>query len=65
MKWKFFDTAIDDIDERLFADYFKEFKVSYQEKGLTYEEALRANVSLEMIKFLLPVCCALGKNLKA
>lgn len=38
-----FDTTIDDIDERLFADYFKrEFKLSYQEKGLTYEEALRA-----------------------
>lgn len=32
-----YDTTIDDIDERLFADYFKkEFKASYQEKGLTY-----------------------------
>jgi predicted HTH transcriptional regulator len=38
-----FDTSIDDIDERLFAAYFKkEFKNSYQERGLTYEEALRA-----------------------
>ena len=38
-----FDTSVIDIDERLFADYFKkEFKMSYQEKGLTYEEALRA-----------------------
>lgn len=38
-----YDTSIDDIDERVFADYFrKEFKMSYQEKGLTYEEALRA-----------------------
>lgn len=38
-----YDTSIDDIDERLFADYFKkEFKMSYQDKGLTYEEALRA-----------------------
>jgi predicted HTH transcriptional regulator len=38
-----YDTSIDDIDERLFVDYFKrEFTVSYQEKGLSYEEALRA-----------------------
>jgi predicted HTH transcriptional regulator len=38
-----FDTSINDIDERLFAAYFKkEFKSSYQERGLTYEEALRA-----------------------
>lgn len=38
-----YDTSIDDIDERLFADYFrKEFGMSYQEKGLSYKEALRA-----------------------
>jgi ATP-dependent DNA helicase RecG len=38
-----YDTTVEDIDERLFADYFKrEFKVTYQEKGLSYEEALRA-----------------------
>ena len=38
-----FGTSIKDIDERLFSDHFmKEFKRSYQEKGLTYEEALRA-----------------------
>jgi predicted HTH transcriptional regulator len=36
------ETDINDIDERLFADYFKkEFDVTYQEKGLTYEEALK------------------------
>jgi len=38
-----YDTSVNDIDERLFADYFKkEFAMSYQDKGLTYEEALRA-----------------------
>lgn len=38
-----YDTSIADVNERLFADCFrKEFKVSYQEKGLTFEEALRA-----------------------
>ncbi|MDR3187796.1 MAG: putative DNA binding domain-containing protein [Prevotellaceae bacterium] len=38
-----FDTSVDDIDERLFGAYFKkEFKSTYQERGLTYEEALKA-----------------------
>jgi predicted HTH transcriptional regulator len=38
-----YGTDINDIDERLFADYFKkEFGVTYQEKGLTCEEALKA-----------------------
>ncbi|MDR3193929.1 MAG: putative DNA binding domain-containing protein [Tannerella sp.] len=38
-----YGTGIDDIDDRLFAYYFKrEFKRSYQEMGLTCEEALRA-----------------------
>jgi predicted HTH transcriptional regulator len=36
-------TGITDIDERLFASYFtKEFSQSYQEKGLSLEEALSA-----------------------
>ncbi|MDR0687115.1 MAG: hypothetical protein LBF55_00315 [Prevotellaceae bacterium] len=38
-----YGTSIDDIDEWLFAEYFKrEFKRSFREKGLTYEEALKA-----------------------
>ncbi|MDR0503161.1 MAG: putative DNA binding domain-containing protein [Treponema sp.] len=38
-----FDTNIKDIDARLFSDYFKkEFKKSYEEKGLTLEDALKA-----------------------
>jgi len=38
-----FDTSIKDIDTRLFSEYFKkEFGMSYEEKGLTLEEALNA-----------------------
>jgi len=38
-----FDTSIKDIDTRLFSEYFKkEFGQSYEEKGLTLEEALKA-----------------------
>ncbi len=37
------DTSVADIDERLFSAYFsKEFGMSFADKGLTYEEALRA-----------------------
>ncbi len=57
-----YDTTIDDIDERLFADYFKkEFKVSYQEKGLTYEEALRAKRVLRNDKVSLAGLLFFGK----
>ena len=57
-----YDTSIDDIDERLFADYFKkEFKVSYQEKGLTYEEALRAKRVLRNDKVSLAGLLFFGK----
>jgi len=38
-----FNTSIKDIDARLFSEYFKkEFGQSYEEKGLTLEEALKA-----------------------
>jgi len=38
-----YGTSIGDIDDRVFADYFKkEFNRPYQEMKLTYEEALRA-----------------------
>jgi predicted HTH transcriptional regulator len=38
-----FDTSINDINDLLFAKFFKkEFQLTYQEKGLTYEEALKA-----------------------
>lgn len=36
-------TSIEDIDEKRFSDYFKkEFEKSYQERGLTFEQALKA-----------------------
>lgn len=38
-----YDTSIDDIDEKLFAGYFvKEFGQTFEDKGLSYEQALRA-----------------------
>jgi len=38
-----YETVIDDLDERLFAAYFrKEFGRSYKEMGMTYERALQA-----------------------
>ena len=37
-----YGTSIDDVDERLFSEYFmKEFKRPFYEKGLTYKDALR------------------------
>ena len=37
-----FDTSSKDIDERAFSNYFvREFGMSYADKGLTYEEALK------------------------
>lgn len=37
------DTSIEDIDERTFSNYFaKEFGMTFADKGLTYEAALRA-----------------------
>ena len=58
-----YDTTIDDVDERLFADYFKkEFKVTYQEKGLTYEEALRAKRVLRNDKVSLAGLLFFGRD---
>lgn len=38
-----YNTSIDDVNQEAFADYFKkEFGQSYEEKGLTFEEALKA-----------------------
>ncbi|GHT51244.1 transcriptional regulator [Bacteroidia bacterium] len=58
-----YETRIDDIDERLFADYFKkEFGISYQEKGLSYEEALRAKRVLRNGKVTLAGLLFFGKE---
>lgn len=38
-----YDTSIEDIDKNTFISYFKkEFEQTFEEKGLTYEQALRA-----------------------
>ena len=43
-----YNTSVADLDEKLFADYFKrEFNQSYQEKGLTFEGALKAKRILQ------------------
>ena len=58
-----FGTSMDDIDERLFADYFKkEFKRSYQEMNLTYKEALRAKRVLIDDKITLAGLLFFGKE---
>jgi len=58
-----YDTSVNDIDERLFADYFKkEFAMSYQDKGLTYEEALRAKRILRNNRISLAGLLFFGKE---
>lgn len=58
-----YDTTIENIDERLFAEYFKrEFKVSYQEKGLSYTEALRAKRVLRNDRVTLAGLLFFGKE---
>jgi len=58
-----FKTDIGDIDEKCFTEYFmKEFKESYQEKGLTYEEALRAKRVLRNGRVTLAGLLFFGKN---
>ncbi|MDR1918649.1 MAG: ATP-dependent DNA helicase RecG, partial [Tannerellaceae bacterium] len=58
-----YGTDINDIDERLFADYFKrEFGISYQEKGLTYEEALKAKRVLRNNRVTLAGLLFFGKE---
>jgi predicted HTH transcriptional regulator len=58
-----YDTTIDDIDERVFADYFKrEFGRSYQERGLNYEQALRAKRVIRNEKATLAGLLFFGKE---
>lgn len=61
-----YSTSIEDIDEWLFADYFKrEFKRTYQEKGLTYEEALKAKRVMRNGKVTLAGLMFFGKEPQA
>jgi predicted HTH transcriptional regulator len=58
-----FDTSIDDINSQLFAEYFKkEFHASYEQKGLTYEQALKAKKVLRNGKLTLAGLLFFGKE---
>ncbi len=61
-----FDTSIDDINSRLFTEYFKrEFHVSYEQKGLTYEQALKVKKILRNGKLTLAGLLFFGKDPQA
>ena len=58
-----YETSIDDIDEKVFSDYFKkEFEKSYQEKGLTFEQALKAKKVLRNNRLTLAGLLFFGKE---
>ena len=58
-----FGTSVDDIDEQCFSGYFqKEFKTSWQEKGLTFEEALKAKKVLRNNRITLAGLLFFGKD---
>ena len=58
-----FETSIDDIDEKSFADYFiKEFGESYQSKGLSFEQAVKAKRVLRNGQLTLAGLLFFGKN---
>lgn len=58
-----YETSIDDIDEKVFSDYFKkEFEKSYQEKGLSFEQALKAKKVLRNNRLTLAGLLFFGKE---
>ncbi len=59
-------TSIDDINEKQFAEYFKkEFKQTFEEKGLTFEEALKAKRVLRNKQLTLAGLLFFGKEPQA
>lgn len=59
-------TSIDDIDEKRFIDYFiKEFGRPFEEKGLTFEQALKAKRVLRNKQLTLAGLLFFGKNPQA
>lgn len=59
-------TSIDDIDEKIFSDYFKkEFGRSFEEKGLTFEQALMAKRVLRNNQLTLAGLLFFGKDPQA
>ncbi|MBI4620291.1 MAG: putative DNA binding domain-containing protein [Desulfobacterales bacterium] len=58
-----YDTSVDDINEKLFREYFKkEFHSSIEEKGLTFEKALKAKKVLRNEKLTLAGLLFFGNN---
>jgi len=58
-----YDTSINDIDEKVFLEYFKkEFKKTIEEKGLTFEQALRAKRVLRNDRLTLAGLLFFGKE---
>ncbi len=58
-----YDTSIDDLNEELFREYFKkEFHSSIEEKGLTFEKALKAKKVLRNGKLTLAGLLFFGNN---
>ena len=59
-------TSIDDIDEKIFSEYFKkEFGKTYEERGLSYEQALRAKRVLRNNQLTLAGLLFFGKDPQA
>ncbi|NDP22362.1 MAG: ATP-dependent DNA helicase RecG [Paludibacter sp.] len=58
-----YNTNIDDINKEAFSEYFKkEFGVSYKDKGLSYEEALKAKRILRQDQLSLAGLLFFGKD---
>lgn len=58
-----YGTSIEDVDERIFSDYFKrEFDRTYQERGLSYEQALKAKRVLRNNQLTLAGLLFFGKD---
>ncbi len=58
-----YDTSIKDVDEKIFAEYFKkEFEKTFEEKGLTFEQALRAKRVLRNDRLTLAGLLFFGKE---
>jgi predicted HTH transcriptional regulator len=56
-------TSIDDVNERIFSEYFKkEFGKTYEEKGLSYEQALKAKRVLRNNQLTLAGLLFFGKD---
>ncbi len=61
-----YGTSIDDIDERIFSEYFKkEFGKTFEERGLSYEQALRVKRVLRNNQLTLAGLLFFGKDPQA